>query len=266
MNALVVSFIILFLLFTPPAASQGQSSKASQAVKKAENSTLVQDRLLACYTLFEAHRKSKGADAAFLKERLFYFSKNYYSDKGFQNFLVGKDFLEKEKYQEAVDKFTEADETEKSNTEVLHNLSLALFWTKKIKLAVEANVRALQINPLDDELSRDKLALEIASDSWAEALVTADAMVSSGSANALDYYFRGIAAMKLGKLDEAKKNFDTSIGKDKSYAEAYYYMNELQASSLDDQKLILKYNELCKTKKINLRDPSLCSRAKEKIL
>ncbi len=243
-------------------------SRNGKVIKEAENLTLLQDRELACATLFKAYKKADPKDAAELKEKLFYFAKYYYTDKGFQAFLSGKEFLDKQKYQEAVEKLSDADELEKNNTEVMHHLSIAYLWVKKTKEAMDEATKSLQINPLDIELLKDKLAAEVATENWSQAILTADELIKERSDSSfLTYYFRGLSYLKNDKKNEARQNFEMALSKEKKYAEIYYWLSSLYEPALA-KNLMTKYDEICKnggTLK-NQRDPGLCSHSKDKNL
>lgn len=263
-------FFILILILSPLAFGvtllDTGKSMTKRAIKEAENLTLLQDRLQACTGLFKAYKKAAKEDQLTIKERLFYFSKNFYTEKGFNLYLSGKELFEAAKYKEAAEKFAEADELEKHNIEVSHFLALAWLWQKKFKLATEANTQGLLINPLDDELVRDKLALDIAEENWETALETLGTLehLIGGSAalSGQDIYFKALTLSNLKKKEEAKNLLLGTINKDKMYPESHLLLHELIADKMD-KKHVMKYVELCKSKKLNFRDPALCARSVE---
>lgn len=251
-------YAVLFFFFVN---SQAATPK-HKAIKEAENLTILQDRFSACNTLYKAYKKATNFEKKELRERLFYFSKNYYTDKGFQFFLDGKELFLKEKFAEAKDKLLEADTLEKSNTEILYYLSLSYLWQKKYTEAQEATQRGLQINPLDLELRRNQLAIEVASKSWKEAIDTAEELQADFNDNSFVVsYFKTVALSHAAKSKvDASKLLEGLILKDKKYPETYYYLSEVSEKELRPG-LLKKYNELCKKKPKNVRDVNLCTRA-----
>lgn len=234
----------------------------TKAVKEAENLTLLQDRLSACATIYKAYKKTDKGHGKPLKEKLHYFATVFYTDKGFQDYLAGKDLFSKEKYPEAAEKLLESDTLEKNNTDVLRLLALAQLWSKKPKLAAETNAKALQINPIDEELLKDKLAILSANEDWADVVLAAGEMPEKNSA--LVQYFKGAALIKLQKKAEAKAALDMALTKDKNYPEVYFWQSELELTPVKKETLLKKYNELCKKPNKSERDTFLCSRATEK--
>lgn len=235
-----------------------------RVLKEAENFTLLQDRASACGVIYKAYKKSSGSSAAQLKEKLFYFSKYFYTEKGLQNYSEGKELFAKEKYAEAQEKFAEADEVEKNNVDVLRKLALSNMWNKKQRLALENNAKARLINPLDTELVRDKLAIEFNGGEWKDALVTVEQLKAIyKDTTALTQYMKAVALLKTDQKEAAEEAFKSARSKDKKYPEIFYWLSEQEEESALKQKLLLKYAELCKNKKLiqNERDMSLCTRA-----
>jgi hypothetical protein len=66
----------------------------------------------------------------------------------------------------------------------------------------------------------------------------------------------------LKKKEEAKNLLLGITNKDKMYPESHLLLHELIADKMD-KKHIMKYVELCKSKKLNFRDPALCARSVE---
>lgn len=260
----ILSTLLIFSVCSFVLAEGPPSVK--KVLKEAENLTLLQDRLSACNTIYKAMKKSSGASAKQLRERLFYFAKYFYTDKGFQNHLLGKELLAKDKFAEAAEKFAEADILEKGNTEVLHLLVLAQLWMKKPKLALETVERAIQTNPADEELLKDKLAVLAALEDWEKALELAQEMTKHGDNSGQTAYFKGLAQLKLGKTDDAKISLDQALNRDKKYAETYYWLSQLDAYAAKKESLLEKYKSLCKIKKVagTERDVALCSHSSER--
>src|SRR5258708_26507516 len=140
---------------TPPATLTNPSVPSLQrSIHEAENLSLNRDRTLACGVLWRNIKKANKADGKILKDKLIQLSRYYYTDKGFQAFLVGKEAFQKQKYQDALEKFLEADELEAGIIEVLHYLTLTQLWLKKSSQAEGTNKRAVQMCPIDLEIQK----------------------------------------------------------------------------------------------------------------
>jgi hypothetical protein len=235
-------------------------------LKEAENLTLIQDRLMACTTLYKVHKKFQGAEAKQIKDKLFYLASYFYTDKGLQDYLVGKEFFENEKYQEASEKLVDSDNLEKGNTDVLHYLTLSYLWLKNGKLAEESNLKALQINPLNAELLRDKLIVLVVNEKWKETYDAAQELIKFYSDNqVVTQTYKAVALIKTSKKDDAKIILEGLVGVDGTYPEVYYWLSQISEGKIADGYL-QKYNDQCKNKKVtkNQRDVNLCSKSKEK--
>src|ERR1700679_718276 len=123
------------------------SPQTARAIRESENLSLLKDRLPACTALIRTIKRANKEDAKILRDKLNQLSRYFYTDKGFQDYLLGKDLFEKEKFADSLDKLTEAEELEKGNIDVLHYLELSQLWLKKGALADATNKKALQINP-----------------------------------------------------------------------------------------------------------------------
>lgn len=248
------TFLFLFI-------TQATADNKLRAIKEAENLTLIQDRYLACNTLYKAYKKADEKEKKLLKEQLFYFSKNFYTEKGFQIYLSGKEQFEKDKYQEAVENLSDAEMLEKSNTDVLYYLTLSYLWLKKYDEAYKTIQKALSINPLDVEIYKNKAAVEFAEEKWAEVILTIEQQNKDFSApGSLMHYFKVVATTKKEKTEQAIKTIETAIAKNKKYPEFYYQLSELLDGNKKEE-VLKKYNELCKKKIKNERDINLCKKA-----
>lgn len=155
----------------------------------------------------------------------------------------------------------EADELEKGNTEVLHDLALSQLWLKKPALAEATNKRALQINPFDIEVLRDQLAILISLENWDEA-------VKAGQSLTKDFndimpqtrYFLGLALLKTGAQSDGEKLMSEALAKDLNFPEPYYWLVSKETTQKEAAKLMAKYIEICSLKvpRVFERDPSAC--------
>jgi tetratricopeptide (TPR) repeat protein len=241
---------ILLTAFFFMAAKKPSTGNVSlqRIIHEAENLSLNKDRLLACGVLWRNAKKANRDDAKTLKEKLFQLSRYYYTDKGFQAFLAGKDAFQKQKYQDALDKFLEADDLEAGNVEVLHYLTLTQLWLKKTSQAEATNKRAVQMCPIDIEIQKDVLGVQLAEELWTEEAATGASLVKeSGDASAQTFQGWGIALLKTDLKNEAKKVLEQAVQKDPRLPETYYWL----AYAKDEPeavKLLTKYVELCKNR------------------
>ena len=232
------------------------TSLVDRAIKEAESLSLVQDRMMASQVLLRNIRKLSKAEAKPLKEKLMTLSRYFYTDRGFQAYLSGKDFFEKKKYPDAVDKLTEADDLEKSNVDVLHLLTLSNLKLQKYEAAETTAARAAQVCPVDLELVRDQLATFVGGEKWVEAQKIVDLLTTDfedGSAQTLKD--RGLVTLKLEAKgedpdlakEEARRLFEKAHQRDPKFPEALYWLASL-SSPAESVKLLTKYLDLCKNK------------------
>jgi tetratricopeptide (TPR) repeat protein len=235
------------------AAEKGLSPQTQRAIRESENLSLLKDRLQACTVLNRTIKKSNPQEAPLLREKLTQLAKYFYTDKGFQDYLLGKELFEKQKYADAVEKLAEADELEKGNVDVLHYLGLSQLWLKKLTLADAVVKRALIINPFDIEILRDQLSISCSLENWDEALKTGQSLNKDFSdTTALTLYFFGLANIQLGSKEDGEKLMNEALAKDSNLPEPYFY--------LGGTKFETKYFELCSVKapRVIERDPNSC--------
>jgi tetratricopeptide (TPR) repeat protein len=247
----------------------GASEKGSsiqRVVREAENLSANQDRQGATNLIVRQLKKTAASeDLKFLKEKLHFFSRYFYTEKGFQAYLVGKELFDKKKFSDALDKFMEADELEKDNVDVLHYLTLNQLALGKPDLAEATNKRAMLMCPGDLDLTRNQLTIQVALEKWTEALKTAEVLMRDyGDSAAQTLKDRGLALLKLESKAEARRYFEQAQQKDRGFPEPYYWLSTLK-ENIEAQKFLTKYVELCKDR-LNLkytREPNLCLYAAE---
>lgn len=259
---------LLFALFSTPsfATDKTLSSQTQRAIKEAENLSLLKDRLPACAVLARALKKSNSHEEKLLREKLNQLSKYFFTDKGFQDYLLGKELFEKQKFSDSLERLIEADEVEKGNIDVLHYMVLDYLWLKNGALAETTSKRAQQINPIDAEAIRDEQGVLVLNEDWEGAKKIGSQLNKDlGDFSGPTLYFLGLSDLKLGSKEEGEKILLQSIGKERIVPEAYFWLSQQDLKSEDDlekQKFISKYLVLCKNKVGTLlieRDPSVCS-------
>jgi tetratricopeptide (TPR) repeat protein len=256
-----IKLILLLPLFFTPQVRGGSiplSPQAERAMREAENLSLLKDRLPACTALIRTIKKTDKSDQKVLKEKLSQLARYFYTDKGFQNFLEGKDLFEKQKFSDALEKFVEADDLENGNIEILHYRILSQVWLKQVAAADTLLERALQIDPFDMEVLRDKLLLSVTSERWEEAVSESEALISSGGDTTSSTLLnRAIALSETGEKGESVKLLNQIISKDSTLPEAQYWF----AVITNTTKNISNYLDLCEKKPIKFvsRDPATCS-------
>jgi tetratricopeptide (TPR) repeat protein len=259
---------ILFFLTLPTGARgavAANSNPIQRVIHDAEELSLTKDRDQACALLVKSLKKSSKDDSRTLKAKLVQLSRYFYTDKGFSSYLEGKDFFDKQKFQDAADKFAEADELDNSNVDILHYMTLANLWLGRIDQAEVTSRRASRICPIDQELVRDNLSVEIAQELWTQAATTAQELAkdySDGSAQTLKDWAEALA--KQGQKDEAAKLLQAAIEKDRQFPESYFWLASLRPDQ-DATKLLTQYVDLCKNK-LSLhydREPRLCLQTAE---
>ena len=244
------AFGAAFFIFTPfnAVAEDAPGPSVQRIIHEAENLSLNRDRNLACGVLWRNIKRADKTDAKILRDKLFQLSRYYYTDKGFQASVVGKELFQKQKYQDAADKLAEADDLEAGNVEVLHFLTLSKLWLKKFSQAETVNRRALQICPIDMDLQRDLLAVAISQERWPEALTTAETLNKEyNDYSAQTLQSMGVALFKRDMKAEAKKALEQALAKDPHLPETYYWLASLKDDK-DSLKFLTKYMELCKNK------------------
>lgn len=232
-----------FFLSSPTLASIG----VDRVIREAESLSLIHNRSQASAVLLRALNKARPPEAGVLRDKLFQLTRFFYSDKGLQAYQVGLEFFAQEKFFDAIEKFAESDEFEKGNIDVLHNLALSQYMTKKLDAAESTIQKGLQLCPLDRELHRDMLAVLVAQEKWSEALKKADQLAQEFNDNSgQTLKERGLALYKLSQKTEAKKALEIALKQAPQHPEIYYWLSQIK----DDTKLIMKYVEICKNKKI----------------
>ncbi len=236
-------------------------------IKEAERLTVIENRTMACNVLYRNLKKANKTAFAQLKEKLLALSRYFYSDKGYENYLLGKDLLEKQKYNDAAEKLAEANDLEKDNVEVLHLLSLAQLGMQKTNLASATSKRALQVCPIDSELMKDELSILSLEEKWSDVVKLSDVLIKEyGDGSAQTFKDRGLALYNLDRKPDSKKNMEQALAKDQSFPESYYWLGIIrEKEGKEASKLLTKYLELCKNKSTMryLREPNLCLNTKE---
>lgn len=249
------------------AEKKGPTPQTQRAIREAENLSLLKDRLQACTALIRAIKKTTVPNEVhMLNEKLSQLSKYFYTDKGFQDYLLGKDFFEKQKFNDALEKLSEADDLEKGNVDVLHYLELSQLWLKKTPLAEATNKKAMQINPFDIEILRDQLAIFINIENWEEALASSQNLKRDYSdQTALTQYFFALAQLKGGAQIDGEKSMTEVMAKDSSLPEPYFWLGSTESPPKEVTRLMSKYFELCNMKALRFfeRDPLSCSHLEE---
>jgi tetratricopeptide (TPR) repeat protein len=258
-------FAAAALLAAGYAGGAESSNSVTRIIREAENLSSEQDRAGAANLILRQLKKTSAPkEARVLKEKLQFFTRYFYSEKGFQSYLVGKELFEKKNYRDALDKFSEADELEKDNVDVLHFMALTQLALGRADMAEGANKRALQMIPFDPELTRNLLAIQVAQEKWTEAVKTSDTLIkehADGEAQSLKD--RGLALLKVELKADARKYLELALAKDKAFPEPYYWLADLKEAAketAETRKLLTKYVELCKDK-VNLkyiREPNAC--------
>ncbi|MBK9293727.1 MAG: hypothetical protein IPM57_04665 [Oligoflexia bacterium] len=234
-----------------------------RAVKEAENLTLIQDRAQACSTLLKAYTKTANkAYKKIFKEKLFYFASNFYSEKGFQLYLRGKEHFAKKNYSEAIDSFNEADAYEKSNTEILNFLTLSYLGAGKFSEAQSAIKTVKTINPLSAAHHINQSRLYYAQEEWGQLLEALEAQQKEGfKATQEQAFFKLVAQVKALKADAALKQLEAGLSRFKKYPDIYYFISEYLTGEKKDNA-IKEYNQLCKKQNLREKDFLLCKKAK----
>ena len=240
---------------------KGLSPQSQRAIREAENLSLLKDRLPACTALIRTIKKATPVETPILREKLSQLAKYFYTDKGYQDSILGKEFFEKQKFTDAIEKLNEADDLEKGNTEVLHYLALSQLWLKKGALADATNKRALQINPFDVDVLRDQLAILAGQENWEEAVRVGQSLAKDfNDTTAQTLYFLSLGFLKTGAQTDGEKLMNEVLAKDATLPEPYYWLVSKETSSKEATRLMAKYVELCSLKapKVFERDPTTC--------
>src|SRR4051812_9677357 len=103
----LIVIALCFLMSAQKGNPPSISALAAKAIREAENLSLIQNRAQACVVLSRALLKADKKDQSVLKEKLSLLAKYFYTDKGFQAYVVGKDLFKKMKFSDALEKFTE---------------------------------------------------------------------------------------------------------------------------------------------------------------
>jgi tetratricopeptide (TPR) repeat protein len=255
-----------------------QENPTQKAIRDAENLSLSKDRSAATQVLWHAIKKTSDKnDLKTLKDKLIQLSRYFYTDKGFQSYLAGKELFDKQRYSDAMEKFTDSDELESDNVDVLHYVTLTNLWLKKSALAESSAKRALQICTIDIELIRDDLTLEREEASWADAAKTAENLSKDyGDTSAQTEKDWGMALFhSTDTSGAAKKHLESAIQKDPKQPESYYWLAEVITPGAEQRpdaatktqivKLLTKYTELCEntTKSPYPREMAYCTHLRE---
>jgi tetratricopeptide (TPR) repeat protein len=259
---LVIKLLII-LIFSVLAfgAEKSLSPQAARAIRESENLSLLKDRLPACTALIRTIKKANKEEAKILRDKLSQLSRYFYTDKGFQAYLLGKELFEKENFIDSVDNFTEAEELEKGNIDVLHYLELSQLWLKKIALADATNKKALQINPYDLDILKDELSIYIAAQDWTNALKVGESLLNENNdSSALTFFWTGLSKVKLEDMTEGVKLENQALLKDAAIPEIYFALASNNPEAASNIKLMTKYIELCTSKTLRFieRDPDSC--------
>jgi tetratricopeptide (TPR) repeat protein len=249
----------------PQPPTGGISAQAKRAIHDAENLSLLKDREPACLVLIRAIKKATDEDSKVLKDKLSQLAKYFYTDKGFQDYLEGKDLFEKQRFSEALEKFNESEELEKGNSDVLHYLELTNLWLKSPSVALAESKKALQINPYDVETIKDELAIWVALENWSEAIKVSQSLSKDFADSSLyTLYGSGRALLSEEDKSEGEKRLELALTKDPALPEPYYFLS-LKDDSAESTKLLNKYLELCKAKNRKAFDrvPEACSHLTE---
>ncbi len=178
-----------------------------------------------------------------------------------QSYKAGEEFLEKEKYQDAIDQYTKAIQTDPKYTNAYVQRGMAYSLLKKYKEAGEDFERAIVFEPKEPEFYRnaaemhfkqgaDSLAFDRVNkalyykSTYLEAIQLKVQILidlkrfgeaAKESATALKYkespenlYYSGIVHDLLGLYPEAEKFFTKAISKGDKYKEAYVKLADLQ--------------------------------------
>jgi tetratricopeptide (TPR) repeat protein len=250
---------LIFFLTVSFGAEKALSPQTSRAIRESENLSLLKDRLPACTVLIRTIKKANKDEVRILRDKLNQLSRYFYTDKGFQDYLLGKELFEKQKFSDALDKLTEAEDLEKGNIDVLHYLELSQLWLKRGALADLTNKKALQINPFDMDVLRDELAILIDGATWAEAEKVGDILRGEEDSSPLTLFWTGLAKVKLNNRRDGEKLENVALTKDPTMPEIYF------ALASDSTKFMSKYIELCTSKAVRFidRDPNSCTHLSE---
>ncbi|MDZ4677253.1 MAG: hypothetical protein SGI74_07045 [Oligoflexia bacterium] len=265
MKKIIAMLIFNFALVLALSSSANSAMPLQRILREAENLSLNHDRILASNVLQRNLKKASTADTPVLREKLLQLSKLFYTDEGFRAHLSGKELFAQQKYADALEKFQEADELEKGNTDVLHMLIISQVQLKKTALALVEHKRAIQMCPIDIELQKDYLMILVAQEKWKEAIEQADLLAKEyNDTSTQTQKDRGHALYELTLKHDAKKAFEGAVHKDPRFPEPYYYLSLIK-EKIEAQKLLTKYVNLCKDKSSMKyeRELNLCSKQLE---
>jgi tetratricopeptide (TPR) repeat protein len=260
------------ILSSSVSTASSPSIEVKKAIKEAENLSVNQDRLLASSVLLRNLKKvTNKNDVQALREKLTSLTRVFYNDNGFEAYESGKEFFEKQKISDSVDKLLEADEIEKGNVDVLHLLTLSYLQLQKYALADNINKRALELCPFDLELKRDALAVLVAFEKWSLVQEAVAGLTKEfGDTSAQTLKEKGLAYLKLELKPEASKAFSAAILKDPNFPEPYFYLATLPEPSTEGidptaKKNFQRYVELCSSKTLARYDREInhCTNLKE---